>query len=268
MDTDIFIQSGDPWHPESASRHNMVNDAINAFSKIGPASELSGLEKAQYCILCRNAGEKKIPAYSYVTIDTPDDSETPFLNRMLPGTGSPCGVVLSDCPPGECASVQIFGITQAEKSPSPPDIMVIPGFPNLPSSRCLVNLNSIGSDVYRNYFKAVPEKYDSDKRLTRIKIIDGGNPDNIDCGYTDLSSVSATTIDISSDCFIAMELIREDDTWKHKFKTVSSFNSIGETIPHVILAEIDRGKIIQRWTGGVVNWRDRFVIPLSKRRPS
>jgi hypothetical protein len=204
-----------------------------------------------------------------VTIDTPDDSETPFLNRMLPGTGSPCGVVLSDCPPGECASVQIFGITQAEKSPSPPDIMVIPGFPNLPSTRCLVNLSSVGSDVYRNYFKVAPEKYNSEKRLTQIKIIDGGNPDSIVCGYSDISAVYTETLDIASDdCFIAMQLIREDDTWKHKFKTVSDFNEPWEIIPHIILAEINHGRIIQRWTGGVVHWRDRFIIPLSKRYPS
>ena len=268
MDTDIFIQPGDPWHPESASRYNQVNEVLNAFAKIGPASELSGLEKAQHCILCRNAGEEMIPAYSYVTIDTPGDSETYRVNSMTRGTNYPCGVVLSDCQPGECASVQISGITQAERSPSPPDVMVIPGFPYLPSTHCLVNLNSVGSDVYRNYFKAEPSRYDSNGRLTQVKITDGGDSLSYLCGYTDMGSVSTTTLNISSDCFIAMLLIRKDDYWTHEFKTIGTFDEIWETIPHIVIAEVNRNRIIQRWTGGAVHWRDRFIIPLSKRRPT
>ena len=260
MDTDIFIQPGDPWHPESASRHNQVNEILNTFSQNGPVSELSGVSRSQNCIICRNSGNETIPAFSYVTVNAPD-STNPDFNRITRGTSPPCGVVLSDCPPGKCASVQICGITRAEKSQTPPDAAVIPGFPDLPEDQNLVNLAGGGS--YRSYFKVEAEKHDANGRLSRVKIIDGAQPELDFSGYTDVGGIPSGVVDVPGNGFVVLVLIRKYREWVQEFRFLSwnDFHETDFTVPYFVLAQISDNKIIQRWTGGMIYWRTRFIIP-------
>ena len=262
MDTDTFIQPGDPWRPESAARYNQVNEVLNSFSQIGPASDLSGLHRSQNCILCRNAGNDMIPAFSYVTIDAPGSGNSPDFNKMTRGISPPCGVVLSDCSPGECASVQICGITPAEKSQNPPDAMVIPGFPDLPEEQNLVNLT--GSGTYRNYFKVEAEKFSENGKLSQVKIIDGGHPEDNFSGYTDAGCIEKGILDVSGDGFVILLLSKgENRKWKQEFRIINhfEFNEHDDSAPYFVLAEIYNNRIIQRWTGGMIYWRTRFIIP-------
>ena len=267
MDTGIFVQPGDPWKPESAARYNQVNDMLNSLTTIGPVSNAFS-SSPNDSILCKNISDEVIPAYSYVTISGAKiDGEywMPELFSMKRGIADPCGVVLSDCSPGETASVQICGLVPAEVTPSPSDVMTFPGTLSGYDRKNLVNLNSFGGSVYRNYFKVEPTRYTPEGTISQVRIYDGGDPDNVFCGETDVGGVSRHTLDHNfiDGCKIYIRLCQGDDgRLFHEFET--DIIEKGKD-PVICLAEISRNnRVIQRWTGGKIYWRERFIIPFSR----
>ena len=272
MDTDsgIFIQQGEAWHPESASRYNAVNDMLCSLGTVGPAAFQTGSGTSGASILGKNVSDKMISAGSYVTISYREySSDNLFTDTysIKPGTSNPCGVAADDCPPGETVNVWISGIVQARIFPAPPDVMVIPGM--VQREMQLVNLNSIGSDIYRNYFKVSAVGFDENGYITRIRIFDGADPQSVIAGVTDTGDVYVTEIEHSFSAGSAIYLrlktdVREDGSayFAHEFEVNAVEN---QQEPMLCLAEIGSGnKIIQRWTGGKIYWRDRFVIPFTR----
>jgi hypothetical protein len=269
MDTDsgIFIQQGDAWQPESASRHNAVNDMLCSLGTVGPAAAQTYSGGTGASIIGRNVSDKTISAGSYVTISYREysaDNLYADTYRIMPGTAGPCGVVSEDCPPGETVDVWISGIVQARIFPAPPDVMVIPGV--FQQGMQLVNLNSIGSDIYRNYFKVSAVGVDENGYITKIRIFDGADPESGIAGPTDTGDVYAAEIEhtftAGTNIYLRLKVgTRADGTacFTHEFE-VNAVENLQE--PMLCLAEIGReNKIIQRWTGGKIYWRDRFVIP-------
>jgi hypothetical protein len=273
MDTDtgIFIQQGDSWYPESAARHNMVNDMLTSFATIGPVTPAAS-GGTQDCIVCKNISDEIIPAYSYVTVFPPANTSTDIFQdtcTIRRGTADPCGVTLNDCGPGETASVQISGLIHADVFPAPPDVMILPGTRNS-AGKHLVNLNSIGCSIYRNYFKVSAVEWGKNGYITKVRIYDGGDPEKSMCGETDVGAVEATELEYTfsegTEIYIHLNVEKHEDGtpyFTHTFK-VNSFVSSRE--PVLLLAEISRDNhVIQRWTGGKIYWRDRFVIPFGRR---
>ena len=271
MDTDsgIFIQQGDAWQPESASRHNAVNDMLCSLGTIGLAG-VQGPAGSGTSIIGKNTSDKTIIAGSYVTISHREYSSDNLFSdtySITPGTANPCGVAADDCPPGETVNVWISGIVQARISPSPPDVMVIPGV--IQRGMQLVNLNSVGSDIYRNYFKVSAVGFDENGFMTGIRIYDGANPESSVAGVTDTGLVYATelegTFSVGSTIYLRLKTgVHEDGSayFTHEFE-INAVESQQE--PMLCLAEIGNGgRIIQRWTGGKIYWRDRFIIPFTR----
>lgn len=256
MDTSISVSPGDAWRPESAGRFNRVSDMLNTIGVIGPAGQCFPAE-ASAVIIRRNAGDTTIPAASCVTFDGVD---------MRPGIEDPCGVTLAECAPGAEGPVQVSGIAEvAYTFPLPSDVLVLKGGSrNDPTS---VLLNSTGHNTHRNYFRVTATGWDDNGYITGISVTDGGNPESIYCGVTDVGDVPAGTLSGTFyEGYICLRLVVDDSgntpAYSHQIEYSSSVPSPRD--PVVILAEIvprfGRRAVVQRWTGGMIHWRDRFVI--------
>ena len=229
MDTGIFVSPGDAWHPESAVRYNGVSDMLNRIGVIGPSGQRPPAGESAV-ITCRNTGDAVLSAGSYVTVSQDGTA-------MTAGCDDPCGVLLEDCAPGRTAAVQLAGLAQvAADFPRPPDVLRL-------SPTCVL-LNSVGHSLYRNYFKV--ERTD-----TGIRIFDGGNPESQYCGLTDVGTVPVTTITGTGSLYLNL-------TWGNN-AYAQTFSFTAGTASYLI-ADVLPDRIIQRWTGGVIYWRQRFCL--------
>ncbi|MBQ7208161.1 MAG: hypothetical protein IJS01_10230 [Lentisphaeria bacterium] len=255
MDTGNFVSPGDTWHPESAARYNGVSDMLNGLGVIGPSGQrFSAGESA--VITCRNTGNTLLRTGSYVTVSENGTA-------MTAGFDDPCGVLLEDCPPGNSAAVQLAGLAQvAADFPRPPGILRL-------SPACVL-LNSVGHDLYRNYFKVAATGYSDRGVITGVRIFDGGDPESTSAGLTDVGDVPVTTLaGTFQDGTLFFVRLTVPDTpppssgtnfYTHTFFTASRTNFPNAWEPVVLLAEVVGGQIVQRWTGGMIYWRSRFII--------
>ena len=276
MDTSFNISPGEEWHPESAARFNSVSDMLNAFGTIGPGTFAAAAgDGSNNCITCKNMDDKTISAYSYVTLSHGSSTGSDvFLDTytMKAGVTDPCGILLSDCAPGETAQVQISGLAEARTYPAPSGVVVLPGISASSRNRNLVVLNSTGHDNYRNYFKVEAEEWDENGHIVKVRIYDGGNPASSICGVTDVGAVTGTSLDgfFSEGARICLRLtVNATDAGSKYFTHTFERNDdppVNE--PVLTLAEVVRTgnhyKVIQRWTGGEIHWRDRFVITIRR----
>lgn len=244
------------------------NDSGTALVLLG-ANENHG----RYIIGANHTAET-IPAGTCVTLFPPDLTSTrpvPHTFVIKPGVVDPCGITLSDCPPGETVDVQISGLaTVRTGTPLPPDVMIIPGYPFYQKS--LVNINCPGNDLYRNYFKVSAVEFSEKGRISKVRIYDGGNPSSYAAGITDIGDVSTEELEYDftpgTKIYIRLQLSDREDMASyllHEFE-INTYPYDGRE-PVVLLAEVsENNTIIQRWTGGQIFWRERFVIPFGRRR--
>ena len=144
---------------------------------------------------------------------------------------------------------------------------------NLPQKKRRTNLDGTGDNTgsgYDNYFKVTPYEWDDDGKIKHVLISDGGDPSSAYCGMTDVSGfMNRTSRDVAGR-YLFIKLVVE----KHSngyFKSIyddfewfgGNDTLPGENEPYVLLAEItaDGTRVIQRWTGGKIYWRNRFIIP-------
>lgn len=254
MDTSISVSPGDAWHPESAGRFNRVSDMLNTIGVIGPAGQCFPADTGAV-ITRTNTSDVTIPAASYVTFDSHD---------MRPGLADPCGVALAECAPGDEGPVQVSGIAEVSCCyPRPPDVLVLKkNFHNGPST---VLINSTGHNTYRNCFKVTATAWTERGSVAGVSITDGGNPDSSVCGLTDVVPVSAGTLTQEGgfgNGYVCLRLVVDTTggtpPYSHEFEFLPDPPNPWE--PVVILAEIIGGQVVQRWTGGMIYWRSRFVI--------
>ena len=271
MDTSCHVSPGDVWHPESASRFNRVSDMLNRIGILGPSvpgSAGGGIVS----ITCINTGRKKIKANTYVTVGQPVSfSGTDGFSghcSMSPGLADPCGIVMSDCDPGAVAEVQLSGLAEAFP-PHPGNIYRITGSGSA-SGMDLVIINSTGCYSYNNYFKVTPYEWDDDGKIKHVLISDGGDPSSAYCGMTDVSGfMNRTSRDVAGRYLFIKLVVKNHSNGYFKtiyddFEWFGSGDTLpGENEPYVLLAEItaDGTGVIQRWTGGKIYWRNRFIIP-------
>ena len=253
MDTSVNVSPGDAWHPESAGRFNRISDMLNTIGVIGPAGQYLPSD-ATAVITRRNTGDATIPAASYVTFgDT----------GMRPGIDDPCGVAMAECAPGEEGPVQVNGIAELSSAfPRPAHVLVLKNDPrNGPTT---VLLNSTGHRTYRNCFAVEATGWNANGAITGVRIFDGGNPESPYAGLTDVDTVSAGTLagPFANNTYICLRLAVQTGTsgnyYTHTFEATGLLPNAWE--PVVILAQIVNGAVVQRWTGGMIFWRSRFVI--------
>ena len=269
IDSGLFVQQGDAWQPETASRHNAVNEMLGFLGSSGGDSCEQLRTGSLETVRGQNGSKATSPAGSCVTLSPPDLSQTRLFADtfvITPGVIDPCGVTLSDCPPGETVDVQISGLaTVRTDTPLPPDVMIIPGYPFY--NKALVNINNPGNDLYRNYFKVSAVEFNGEGRISKVRIYDGGNPLSGYAGRTDIGNVSTAELEhnfLQGDKIYMLLKVHEIGGYlTHEFE----LNIIEkQDEPAICLAEISRsGTVIQRWTGGQVYWRSRFVLPRSRR---
>ena len=268
IDSGFFIRQGDSWQPESASRFNAVNEMIGSLGTFGISSAEAPRSCSPQTLVCRNISESFIPAGSYVMISAPKISNDDIFKdtySIKPGIQDPCGVTLADCPPNETVDVQISGIVPARKFPAPSNAAVIPGY-FFQEGMELVNINSPGNDLYRNYFKVSAVGFDDSGVITKVRIYDGADPESIISGMTDVGEVyheELTGNFVRGTRFYVSLTMQKylDAAWifSHIFEV-----NIEESAarPSICLAEIGPdNNVIQRWTGGMIYWRDRFILP-------
>ena len=265
MDTSVNVSPGDAWHPESAGRFNRISDMLNTIGVIGPAGQYLPSD-ATAVIIRRNTGAATIPAASYVTFDD---------TGMRPGIDDPCGVAMAECAPGEEGPVQVNGIAELSCAfPRPAHVLVLKKDPH--NGPTTVLLNSTGHKTYRNYFAVDATGWNANGYVTGFSITDGGYPDNPDCGLTDVGPVRKGTLTRSqpfSYGYVCLRLIVGDDGGEPTYSHVFEWNTAAPDPwePVIILAEVVRSGnqfvLVQRWTGGVVYWRQRFVIGFGRARP-
>jgi hypothetical protein len=270
IDSGLFVQQGDSWQPETASRHNAVNEMLGFLGSSGGDSCEQLRTESPETIRGQNGSKTTIPAGSCVTLYPPDLSQKRlFADTFVikPGVADPCGITLSDCPPGETVDVQISGLVTVQRStPLPPDVMIIPGYPFY--NKTLVNINCPGNDLYRNYFKVSAVEFNEEGRISKVRIYDGGNPSSSYAGITDIGDVSTGELEYNfttgTNIYMRLKVNEAGGYLTHEFEINSSPQ---HREPYILLAEIGpNGSVIQRWTGGQIFWRERFVIPFGRRQ--
>ena len=272
IDSGLFVQQGDVRHPETASRYNAVNEMLGYLgsSRGGSCERLRNFSPETICGM--NQEDTAIPAGSYVMILPLDKNKKLLFHDtylIKPGIMDPCGVTLADCPPGETVEVQVSGLVAARKTAVPPGVMKITGYPF--DNMELVNINSPGNDLYRNYFKVSAVEFSGDGTISKVRIYDGGNPDSSSAGETDIGSVSCGELEYSFHAGTKIYLcLKEYNDGENQFDFNHVFEiNITESSdkPSICLAEISPSNtVIQRWTGGTVYWRNRFILPFIRGR--
>lgn len=272
IDRDLFVQQGDAWQPETASRYNAVNEMLGFLGSSGGNSCEKLQNISPETVGGQNGSNVMIPMGSYVTLFPPDlGKDRLFADTFVikPGVTDPCGVTLADCPPGETVDVQIRGLVPVRKLTAiPPNVMIIPGYPF--HNMDLVNINCPGNDLYRNYFKVSAKEFNDDGRISKVRIYDGGNPSSSYAGTTDIGDVSCGELEYDfypgAKIYMRLTVHKSSDSsayFTHEFQ-VNILETPEE--PTLCLAEIGPSNtVIQRWTGGPVYWRNRFILPFSRR---
>ena len=272
IDSGFFVQQGDAWQPETASRYNAVNEMLGFLGSSGGNSYEQLQTISPETVRGLNRSDAMIPAGSCVTFFSPEwGNESLFSDTYVikPGVTDPCGVTLKDCPPGEAVDVQISGLVPVRKTAAlPPGVMIMPG--DHFGDTKIVNINSQGNDWYRNYFKVSAVEFREDGRISKVRIYDGGNPSNWHAGITDIGEVSQSELEYDfapgDKIYLRLIFIEPDlvpNYFSHKFE-VNIIEKSDE--PTICLAEISPDNtVIQRWTGGPVYWRERFVVPITRR---
>lgn len=115
------------------------------------------------------------------------------------------------------------------------------------------------ADGYHNYFKVIIDPEDSEK----IKVVDGGNPENEHCGFCDLYPVNLVPV-------TTLPLQKNNQVWlvgrydpEDGFSVSIEYKSevITGSYGYFVLADITaRGDLIQRWTNGFAYFGDRYFI--------
>ena len=133
------------------------------------------------------------------------------------------------------------------------------------SSFMLVNLGegrpSVGEAEYKNYFKVIPGVVE-DGVMKTVKIVDGGAINPYYAGYTDIGRVDIGDLQIpDGNTFYTVYLILEWDDKAEEYKQYFSLQP-GPTDKSVywVLAEIENGAIVQRWTGGIIYWGTMYFV--------
>lgn len=227
-------------------------------------------------ITATNNTSETIPAYSFVTI-TPKKEDYSIL-YISPGVSDPCGFIVKDCAPGATCRVQISGIADCSRVRSWE--WPYGESPNFLKAGYSVLLNSTGQSTYNNYFKVVATEYKNIPggagysggfAITKVKIIDGGNPSSSCAGITDIEDVSSEELEYDfipgTKIYIRLILAETEGFASylgHVFE-INTYPYDGRE-PVILLAEISENcSVIQRWTGGQIFWRERFVIPFGRR---
>lgn len=266
MDSSLWTAPGDVWQPESAERFNLITESINRIGVIGlPQLPVPGGTCNSF-IRGINCSGAVIPANTFVTIGSFYPGDTQGEDAVLeirPGVADPCGVVTEACLPGKITDVQVSGLADHVKAPLPCDIQVAAVYYE---DEFAVILGSCGNDLYRNFFKVSAMEFNGNSRILKLRIYDGGDPQSDCCGLTDAGTVSCEELAAGGGKYICLRLVAEDSHLHHKFEILHAPPEENE--PVVILAEIvrryDGEKVVQRWTGGMIHWRDRFVIPFGR----
>lgn len=256
MDTSFYVAPGDPLLPQSARRYNDISEVLNRMGHSGPSAPKITNGGESSTITCCNNTDDLIKAGTFVTFSgihqilTPDDPAS-FIYSIAPGTADPCGVLLEDCYPKQNADVQISGLCEAAASPAPAGIMTI--FRS--GDKAFYLLNSTGSNDYNNYFKTAVADF-SEGKITKLRVFDGADPESDEAGYTDIGLVRSAEIETQGKRYLCLKL---ESNYTQVFSMEEERPDYH--LPAVILAEIVKNRLIQRWVGGMICWRNRFVIP-------
>ena len=108
--------------------------------------------------------------------------------------------------------------------------------------------------VYANYF-AVERTGDT------ICIFDGGNPESSSCGLTDVgNAIPVTTLQGPfSGSYVILKLTASGSYYDQTFEVAQQ--EPANSAPAVLIAQLfDGGVVVQRWTGGMIYWRQRFCL--------
>lgn len=118
--------------------------------------------------------------------------------------------------------------------------------PTAPNRHKESPVSESGSAEYNGYFKVIIDPDDD----TKIKIIDGVNPSNENCGYTDLGAVSSVSITKQlGTLFLNASYV--DNAY------VLSF-SFSQGDAYFVIASITADGIIQRWQAGDIYFTSRY----------
>ena len=257
---EIRLVSGSGISVSRKTAGTVINVKNISGSRIGQTQHPGGFIRG---INCSGA---VIPANTFVTIGSFYRGDTQGEDAVLeirPGVADPCGVVTEACLPGKITDVQVSGLADHVKAPLPCDIQVAAVYYE---DEFAVILGSCGNDLYRNFFKVSAMEFNGNSRILKLRIYDGGDPQSDCCGLTDAGTVSCEELAAGGGKYICLRLVAEDSHLHHKFEILHAPPEENE--PVVILAEIvrryDGEKVVQRWTGGMIHWRDRFVIPFGR----
>ena len=265
MDSSLWTAPGDIWQPESAERFNLISESLNRIGVIGLPQESSSAGSGNSFIRGINCSGAVIPANTFVSIGSFYTGETGGEEAVLeirPGVADPCGVVLEECLPGHITDVQVSGAADHVKAPLPCDINVTAAYSG---NEFAVVVGSCGHEIYRNYFKVSAVEFDENGRILKLRVYDGGNPASAWCGETDAGSVSCAEL-AADGRYVLLRLVVEDNDFYSQLETSYDFPEPEE--PAVVIAEIVRRyngeKVVQRWTNGMIHWRERFILPFKR----
>ena len=269
------IVKGGPYRPETLSptpdgfSHGGSVTCIYSASEVDKYKTMvllgSGDEAGNF-ITAINDTDEMIKNGTFVTIESRQEKPSGFIKFIFyirPGVEAPYGVVTSDCPPGESCSVQISGLAFSQNFS-----FTAPNTVKLSPYHRLLNY---GAGEYNNYFKVEAVERDPDGIISKVKIYDGGDPDSGYAGDTDVGSADKGELSghFSAGVKFYLRLGVASGTAPYYTHDYSAGDTFDNRVPMLLLAEVSRNNaIIQRWTAGKVYWRDRYVIPVSNRRPT
>lgn len=116
--------------------------------------------------------------------------------------------------------------------------------------------NVAGGDAgYANYFAVEAVE-------GGVRIFDGGNPESPYAGLTDVDTVSAGTLSgpFADGTYICLRLGVSNNAYTQTFEAVAENLLPAWNSPVWPIAQIVGGNVVQRWTGGMIFWRSRFII--------
>lgn len=139
----------------------------------------------------------------------------------------------------------------------------LPGNPlNLNSRHRQVMTEATAGEGYNGYFKVI----DATEDARAVRVIDGSNPQNSYCGYTDLGDYPATTLNYtlpaSGMLYVYLTAKFNETSWKYELGFLIAQEPPESPTGYWLLANINplNVKISQVWTGGAIYWGDRYYI--------
>lgn len=273
------VNSGDKVRPIAALENELrhIVNAQNGF--LGSAGSVRNVQTLTVPVF--NSDTETIKAgfpASFIAPETTNAPEVFLATGAIPvmryTNSTRWGVVTSPIAPGEFGTAVVTGVVKVKFTGSGSPATLAPavdGFRSNGDVMCIYSaadsavivLGAGGESEYKNYFQVVAEKHDDNGRLSQVKIIDGAQPELDFSGYTDVGGVSSGVVDVPGNGFVVLVLIRKYREWVQEFRFLSwnDFHETDFTVPYFVLAQISDSKIIQRWTGGMIYWRTRFIIP-------